>query len=1196
MADSDDKSDSKSTPLPWVVLSGLLGVLAVGTPIANHITKDKDTDKKQTAADPAPPRTISKRPFLKPIYDFYATDDGQGSEPGKAIEQAIEEAKNNLRARRHNYQVEFLIATVPDPIDTPYGYAFDQAVDAIQRAVEKKNGCILDRAWLPWEFDKKPPPGDKSAAANYRESYPGVLLFRHEKQVDHQIHSSGLYIVFLVGETPTGGLHKRAFTRALRIMTDAGHSVTEPVRVIGPYFSGSQTSLQFVVGDWWAGMNGWFFPNPAYRFDVISGNATALHRKDLFQLDPYSDGHPDWQPDKFSISATVAPTKTIIGATLHYLARRDGSQSDEKVKPGLALLPGKVALLAESNTGYGRSVSTFTGDQVLMLRFPLNISRVKNEYTEAFRQQDQQAGLKSTDTFIPSGFEETNPGTDGVPSQGGATTTTMSSQVISNILTTIAREQCRYVGVIATDTRDKLFLVRLIREFCPDVHVFVTDADQLLLHPDYQYYMRGVIVGSSYPLIGQNQRWVKPDAKERILFATVGAQGCYNAALMHLGLHKDLLEYAPPSFVEHKTGAETTSLQRPPIWISVISPNGTLAPLQVYTEYDDSGGNIRLNPEPAEVALPAALTYPGAMLPVGIALLSFWTFLVFQALFARSSRMFWAPVAASGEFSLPQLCYRNLLLGSQAVLAVPVLAIVYAHGQANQFQSFWMPALAGLTCLLTVGFMAGMIKPLCWPPSRLRQFAHWLKPRKLEGGVLEVWSWSAVNVVLVAVIAGYAILFIGRFWEYGGATRRTLFFIRAVDLTSGQSPLTPLFFMCMGLAAWAYFQLQRAYQIDHYAVPPPFPTGSGETTIDGTFSRINDLDRIVQDEVRHESLVMRHPQATLVTMLALFALGLAVWLQSLPTVEGWSWDVLFYTGFWIMFALSTSTLVRLFFLWRHTKKLLNTISLVPMMRAFSRLPAKVTDQFGKYLFTQKPKLEHLQLPMHQLHLLGDAIAKTPDAPPELAELERVAQALSRRLQEGLDDSADKTIARRAERDVRGKLSALAASCLTVLAPRWKNLPIEDAYGGGAKDDKSKPASETEPSWAPLAENVVATQIIIYVSQFFGQLRSLAVAALVCTSLLLLSATSYPFHPERLLLVCLLGLSALGLVAVIWVLFDMNRDEVVSRMLKTTPGKLSLDSGFVGSFLTYILPVLGVLTAQLSGSFRWLLEPILHVMK
>jgi hypothetical protein len=48
--------------------------------------------------------------------------------------------------------------------------------------------------------------------------------------------------------------------------------------------------------------------------------------------------------------------------------------------------------------------------------------------------------------------------------------------------------------------------------------------------------------------------------------------------------------------------------------------------------------------------------------------------------------------------------------------------------------------------------------------------------------------------------------------------------------------------------------------------------------------------------------------------------------------------------------------------------------------------------------------------------------------------------------------------------------------------------------------------------------------------------------------------------------------------------------------RTTPGKFSLDSSFIGSFFTYIVPVAGVLAAQLSGSFRWLLEPLLRVMK
>ena len=79
-------------------------------------------------------------------------------EPRRRTLDPEEEIRRNI----HGYKTEFLIATVPDPIDSAYGYAFDQVVDAIQRAVEKKDGYILDRSWLPWELDRKakPKPGD----------------------------------------------------------------------------------------------------------------------------------------------------------------------------------------------------------------------------------------------------------------------------------------------------------------------------------------------------------------------------------------------------------------------------------------------------------------------------------------------------------------------------------------------------------------------------------------------------------------------------------------------------------------------------------------------------------------------------------------------------------------------------------------------------------------------------------------------------------------------------------------------------------------------------------------------------------------------------------------------------------------------------------------------------------------------------
>ncbi len=1214
VADSDKQT--KSAPLPWVVLTGFLGLFAVGTPVALNYSQKKDADKKE--AENTPFRMSGKDP-LKPVYDFYATHDGAWN------------PEEDLRRQLHNYAVEFLIATVPDPIDTPYGHTFDQVVDAVQRAVERKDGYLLDRAWLPWELDRKAKPKDGEEPQRLRESYPGVMVFRHGKHTERRVNRPGMCIVFLVGETPMGGIHKRAFTRALRMMANAGHPATDPVRIVGPYFTGSQTSLQFILGDWWAGHNVWPLFNPLYNFEAITGSASAVRTKDFFDLDPYVDGHPNWQKDKFSLTSTVAPTRLVLTAMLRYLTRRDGCKSNEPVNRSFHnILPGKVAILTESNTGFGKAFTTIgQADEILVLRFPLHISRVKNEYTQAFKQKDEKSGLKSNDPLVISDLDNSNQGNEGIPAQGGSTTTAVNSQTIASILATIAREQCRYVGVVASDARDKLFLIRLIREHCPDVHIFVTDADQLLLHPDYQYHMRGVIVGSTYPLLAPNQRWVNPKSTERILFASVGAQGCYNATLMHMGLHKDLLEYAPPRFAANDHGEGDSRIhRRPPIWVSVVSPNGTMVPLQVFTDYDDSG-YVRLNPAPVEARNQAPLNFPGAMLPIGIGILLFWTFLVWQALVARSSRMFWQPATSSGEFSLPQLCYRNLLLGSQAILAVPFLALVATHGHANLYASWWMKGLTITTAILLCGFLLGMVKPICWPPSRIRQFANWLKPdwrsvvpalRDGTGSVpsrsagttlrdrrLELWIWAFINVVLVAIVAGFALLFLSRFWIYGGETRRTLFFVRAVDLASGLSPLTPLFFMGLGFSAWAYFQLKRANQIDRYGVPPPFPVGqtflsadasSGQKCLphEAAFAHITELDRITQEEVRHESIALRHSKAMAFMMIGLFAGGLAMWLQALPTIEGWSWDTLFFVGFAGLFALSLTTLIRLFFLWQRTKRLLESIAQVPMMRAFARLPNKVSEVFGKYLFTQKPRLAHLQVPIHQIRLLADAVKKNPEAPKELEDMDRVADGLDRRLQEGLDPNARRSAAFRAERDLRGKLSAVSATCLTVLAPRWQNLSVEDAYGQGDKSPTDSASAKTEGDWVQHAENVVATQTILYVSQFFAQLRGLVVAAMVCTSLLLLAATSYPFHPERLLLVALMGLSAAGIASVVYVLFDMNRDEIVSRIFKTAPGKFSFDSGVIGSFFTYIVPTVGILAAQLSGSFRWLLEPIMRMMK
>ena len=63
--------------------------------------------------------------------------------------------------------------------------------------------------------------------------------------------------------------------------------------------------------------------------------------------------------------------------------------------------------------------------------------------------------------------------------------------VLSKILETISDEDFRCVGIIATDTRDILFLVGLIKKFCPDVQILTPTADLLFGHPSYAPQLRG---------------------------------------------------------------------------------------------------------------------------------------------------------------------------------------------------------------------------------------------------------------------------------------------------------------------------------------------------------------------------------------------------------------------------------------------------------------------------------------------------------------------------------------------------------------------------------------------------------------------------------------------------------------------------------------------------------------------------------
>ena len=88
---------------------------------------------------------------LTPFEDFWNVGNAKaGVEIGESL----------ARQTQNKMNVQFLIATVPDPIDSRFAYRFDLILDSIEDAVEFDR-WNLDHFWLPWDTSGRQPGTDE---------------------------------------------------------------------------------------------------------------------------------------------------------------------------------------------------------------------------------------------------------------------------------------------------------------------------------------------------------------------------------------------------------------------------------------------------------------------------------------------------------------------------------------------------------------------------------------------------------------------------------------------------------------------------------------------------------------------------------------------------------------------------------------------------------------------------------------------------------------------------------------------------------------------------------------------------------------------------------------------------------------------------------------------------------------------------
>jgi hypothetical protein len=185
------------------------------------------------------------------------------------------------------------------------------------------------------------------------------------------------------------------------------------------------------------------------------------------------------------------------------------------------------------------------------------------------------------------------------------------------------------------------------------------------------------------------------------------------------------------------------------------------------------------------------------------------------------------------------------------------------------------------------------------------------------------------------------------------------------------------------------------------------------------------------------------------------------------------------------------------------------------------------------------------------------------------------------------------------------LCAAAVRISSALEAVWARRPL-----GAVKLDDETPhtptaeryaaaAPDTLAPWLRLAEDLVGSHVVIYLCHVFMYLRAFLSFVTVAMLLVLLACLSYPFQPQRMLM--FLAWSSIGGVTIgsVIVFVQLEHDEVLSRLSKTRPGKVSWERGFILRVVVYVaLPLLGLVAAEFPSVGRVLFSwvgPALRIL-
>jgi hypothetical protein len=857
--------------------------------------------------------------------------------------------------------------------------------------------------------------------------------------------------------------------------------------------------------------------------------------------------------------------------------------------------------------------------KAVVYHFPLHVAQLRNDAVP------DPAGTISLlpKSIVPLTFRETTPPADQVPAVRPQMTSPVVEATMSNLLDTIHHDDITAVGIIATDSRDVLFLAREVKKAAPDVQLFMTGAYALYLHPDYIPYTRGAIVATPYPLaLAEQRRLSTSRIVEREPFPSMIAAGIFNATLLQLGRPGGLVDYCDPAAFTTAASRGPTAC-RPPVWATVIGDDGYW-PLAAHAGSTALEQRVRVDAEPGRqrrVTTPAALAIGSVILVLGG--LAWVVGLTLRSNGRFDRRLSGIPLlsvlvtpASSRRVALLHtlgLIVFGLLL---AAVAFWMVSTVVLHAGVRQDacapRAAWAIAAAVSTALLgaCIALARWQRKQSAIGDDRHTPFAAQQRTNQLLmlicflaiAGAIGCFVGFAIGTLKAAdsVNGSFDIArFIGGGIVSPAAAVLCLF---GALLTATFSGLRRLSLIGIGYAALAH--RSPAFRLLSGA---PRPACGGELSAHPL--HLNNENQDLQRFAATLDMPMQNlPQAYLIAIGVLVTM-LAWQVGWVSAIDGWWFSRFLTLASWSALVTALLLAAQGAYTWTVLRPKLERLShtrladplgtvghLVPwdlsitQPRLSELMPIAERAERIRYglVALAYPRLDSALPFRRERRALNAAALNGATSQVLLVRAEDVNE-----LSDTFQDRPAIELLR--EEVVNQKSAPLLASkswrALWQIADRLVVL-LEDVHWRRCRlTNRSTPVD----SWFAQCEEFVAVQYAFVVRDVLGRITSSLFASMLVLTLLTAAHLFYLFQGRAsLLTVDLVAIIVMGLVA-IHVVVAMERDVIISKLRSTTPGRIDFNWSFVRQVATYgFLPLIAVVASlfpEVGGSLFGWLDPL-----